>query len=217
MVSIMILKISQDNPERINEELGNIVKQAPNFFRNTPLVLELDAIRNVEGSFRLQKIVNICKSHGFSVIAIRTIKIKLISMAEDIDLLTIPLSKHSSDGESMNLMKPASKNSKIITTPVRSGQTIYAQHTDLIVTSSVSHGAELVSDGNIHIYGKMQGRALAGGDSNTAARIFCRYFAAELVSIAGTYTVSDDLQKNSLWEKSAQVSLSSTRLNLSPL
>ena len=64
--------------------------------------------------------------------------------------------------------------------------------TDLIVLNSVSPGAEVIADGNIHIYGALHGRALAGVNGNSSARIFCHKLDAELVSIAGLYQLSDD-------------------------
>lgn len=75
----------------------------------------------------------------------------------------------------------------IIDTPVRGGQRIYARGTDLIITAVVNSGAEVIADGNIHIYAPLRGRALAGASGNTAARIFAMSLEAELVSIAGIY------------------------------
>jgi septum site-determining protein MinC len=75
----------------------------------------------------------------------------------------------------------------IIDTPVRGGQRIYARGTDLIITAVVNSGAEVIADGNIHIYAPLRGRALAGASGNTSARIFTMSLEAELVSIAGIY------------------------------
>lgn len=76
---------------------------------------------------------------------------------------------------------------RIIDRPVRSGQQIYAPGGDLILLNGVSPGAEVIADGNIHCYGPLRGRAVAGAQGNTAARIFCSNFGAELISIAGFY------------------------------
>ena len=57
----------------------------------------------------------------------------------------------------------------------------------------MSPGAELIADGNIHVYGALRGRALAGAGGDRDARIFCTRLEAELVSIAGHYLVSDQL------------------------
>ena len=81
--------------------------------------------------------------------------------------------------------------------PVRSGQRIYAPNSDLIVTANVSAGAELIADGNIHIYGLMRGRVLAGAAGDTESQIFCTHLHAELISIAGQYWLSDQIRANS--------------------
>ena len=52
--------------------------------------------------------------------------------------------------------------SLVIDQPVRSGQVIYAEGRDLIVLASVHPGAQLLADGNIHVYGALKGRAVAG-------------------------------------------------------
>src|SRR6185437_13440521 len=79
--------------------------------------------------------------------------------------------------------------------PVRSGQRVYARDRDLIVTSTVAAGAEVMADGCVHIYGSLRGRAMAGAHGDTAARVFCREFNAELVSIAGVFRVFETLPK----------------------
>lgn len=77
--------------------------------------------------------------------------------------------------------------------PVRSGQQIYARGRDLVLTSLVGNGAEVIADGSIHIYGALRGRALAGAQGDESARIYCQEFHAELVSIAGQYRVFEDI------------------------
>ena len=113
--------------------------------------------------------------------------------------------------------EPVIRPTKIITSPVRGGQTIYAEGCDLVVVASVSPGAELMADGNIHVYGPMRGRALAGHKGNAKARIFCQQLSAELVSIAGKYKVSEDLRRDPLWGAGVQISLSSDMLNITRL
>jgi septum site-determining protein MinC len=77
--------------------------------------------------------------------------------------------------------------------PVRSGQQIYARGRDLVLTTLVGNGAEVIADGSIHIYGALRGRALAGAQGDESARIYCQEFHAELVSIAGQYRVFEDI------------------------
>lgn len=106
---------------------------------------------------------------------------------------------------------------KIISTPVRSGQQVEAVDGDLIVTSTVSTGAELMADGNIHIYGTMRGRAMAGFHGNNKARVFCSKLTAELISIAGQMITEEELRRHPLWGKPAQLSLEENQLIISPL
>jgi septum site-determining protein MinC len=77
--------------------------------------------------------------------------------------------------------------------PVRSGQRIYARHRDLVVTSAVGAGAEVMADGCVHVYGTLRGRAMAGVRGEVSARVFCHEFNAELVSIAGVFRVFETI------------------------
>jgi septum site-determining protein MinC len=82
-----------------------------------------------------------------------------------------------------------------VRTPVRSGQVIHAVGGDLVVLAPVSSGAELIADGNIHVYGPLRGRALAGARGNSDVGIFCLSLEAEFISIAGRYMMADALNK----------------------
>ena len=104
----------------------------------------------------------------------------------------------------------------MIDTPVRSGQRIYAPNCDLIVTSNVSAGAELIADGNIHVYGMMRGRVLAGAGGDREAQVFCTHLAAELVSIAGEYWLSDKIPAE-FYGKAARLRLDDNALTIQPL
>jgi septum site-determining protein MinC len=102
------------------------------------------------------------------------------------------------------------------TTPVRSGQQVYADNRDLTVVTTVGAGAEVIADGSIHIYGALRGRALAGAQGNQKARIFCREFHAELVAIAGHYKVLEDIPKE-LRGKAVQIWLDKEELKIAAL
>lgn len=104
----------------------------------------------------------------------------------------------------------------MIDQPVRSGQRIYAPHCDLIVTNHVSAGAELIADGNIHVYGMMRGRALAGAGGDRDAQIFCSNLSAELVSIAGEYWLSDNIPAE-FYGKAARLRLDDSALTIQSL
>lgn len=115
---------------------------------------------------------------------------------------------------------PAAADSKptvVISRPIRTGQQVYAQGADLIVLDMVSEGAEVIADGNIHVYAPLRGRALAGANGNRDARIFAQDMQAELVSIAGIYrSIEQDLPE-SLANKPTQIYLEENRLVMSAL
>lgn len=91
-----------------------------------------------------------------------------------------------------------------ITSPVRGGQVVYAQGTDLVVLAAVNPGAQVIADGHIHVYGKLMGRALAGAHGRADARVFCQSLDAELVSVCGEFITADDIAEK-LRGKPAQI------------
>ena len=95
----------------------------------------------------------------------------------------------------------------VVTSPVRTGQQVYAEQADLVVLGMVSEGAEIIADGNIHVYAPMRGRALAGESGDTTARIFLQSMQAELVSIAGIYRVFEQDLPPSLHKKAVRIEL----------
>lgn len=105
---------------------------------------------------------------------------------------------------------------KVITTPVRSGQQIYAKDCDLVILNHVSHGAEVIADGNIHIYGTLHGRAIAGASNKLDAQIFCQNLQAELVSISGDYWLDDNIPEQ-FKKKSARIWRQDEQLMISQL
>ena len=96
----------------------------------------------------------------------------------------------------------------VIDKPLRSGQKIYARGADLVVLAMVNMGAEVVADGNIHVYAPLRGKAMAGASGNTQARIFSLCLEPELISIAGVYRTSENLLPPDIQGKPAQVRLS---------
>jgi septum site-determining protein MinC len=104
---------------------------------------------------------------------------------------------------------------RIVSEPVRSGQQVYAQGSDLIVLNTVSPGAEVIADGCIHVYGKLSGRAIAGARGDQTARIFCRKLEAQLLAIAGIYMVAEQL-KDAPRGLPAQIYFENGRLKIEP-
>lgn len=107
----------------------------------------------------------------------------------------------------------APRHTVVMAQPVRGGQQVYSPG-DLVLLAPVSAGAEVMAEGHIHAYAALRGRALAGVQGDTGARLFCRELAAELVAIAGHYRIADDLRGDALWGGSAQALLQDGELRL---
>ena len=108
--------------------------------------------------------------------------------------------------------EPLFRPTLVIDKPVRTGQRIYAEGADLVVLAIVNAGAELIADGDIHIYAPMRGRAIAGAHGNQNARIFVQRLEAELISIAGCFQVFENGVPENVRGKPAQVHLDGSRL-----
>ncbi|SRR5690554_2268504 len=105
----------------------------------------------------------------------------------------------------------------IVNRPLRSGQRVYARDTDLIVIGVVSRGAEVIADGNVHVYGPLRGKAMAGARGDARARIFTTELDPELVAIAGVYRVIETKLDAAVHNKPAIVSLDGESLQFESL
>ena len=214
--------------DAFNRQMSSVLKQAPHFFDQTPVIITLDKVRNADKRIDFIELTQMCQEYGVFPIAVRggTEEMQLSALVAG--LPNIHTQQKSSPQEQDNTeatgtqtdtaSEPSSqfRPSKIITKPVRSGQQIYASSCDLILLGPVSTGAEVLADGNIHIYAPLRGRALAGIRGNKDCHIFCNQLEAELISIAGHYKVSEDLQGKS-WGKSIHAQLQGQHLVVSNL
>jgi len=226
-MTLTVLEISSLSLDVIEQALAAHIKKSPDFFRNMPVLLSLP-----QAQMDLPALVTLLRTHELVPVALSNPTAEQVSAASAAGLGVInskgggdpvtakpspsPSSSPSSSQEPPPVRRetPPSQQqvaTKFITSPVRSGQQIYARGGDLIVTSAVSEGAEIIADGHIHVYGPLRGRALAGASGNGNARIFCRRFEAELVAIAGCYKVAEDMQE-SVRTKAVQISLSGDNL-----
>jgi septum site-determining protein MinC len=223
MLAITVLELARNDLSRLDLQLAEKVAQAPNFFNNTPLVLALDKLPAEEGLLDLAEIMALCRKHGLRTLAVRACREEDVATANTLNLPVLPPS-----GARERLIDPAPKlvpqppvaevkPTRVVTTPVRGGQQVCAQGGDLVVLAPVSAGAELLADGNIHVYAPLRGRALAGIKGNQQARIFCQQMGAELLSIAGHYKVAEDLRRDPNWGRAVHVSLKGDVLNITRL
>lgn len=218
LYTLTVLQLLHHDLEMIKQHLDVLVSKAPKMFAWAPIILDLQALTE---PVALSDICEILKTHQMIPVGVQGVSEE---SAHALGLVTFHTSSKISKMPEEVIEEPTQETreepavtlSTIITKPVRSGQQIYAQGGDLIVLASVSQGAELLSNGHIHVYGALRGRALAGIHGNTEARIFCQQLDAELLSIAGHYTVNDNMKKNPVLG-AQQVYLSEGKLQITPL
>lgn len=202
------------------EALDAQLRQTPNFFESAPLVIDLEEAGAQIGQADISKLVRQLRLRSLSPFGVLNATGRLAMAAEAVGLIRVSVGHDAplggrGEGEAQSDLPepPVPPANRLITTPVRSGQTVVADRGDLVIVGSVSSGAELVASGNIHIYGRLRGRALAGIHGDESARIFCQNLDAELVAIAGLYRTSENLEAE-VRGRSVQISLQDESLRM---
>jgi len=199
--TLPVIRLLGLDMDAVAEQLGIKVEQAPDFFHNTPVVIDLTGLTEAAGEVQFPLLVGLLRGYGMIPFGVRGGSQAQHTAAEAMELAILgdalvrragPQASSASRSEPDAKPGPAGSFT-LITRPVRSGQRVYAAGGDLSVVAAVSAGAELMADGNIHVYGALRGRALAGMKGDTEARIFCQNLEAELVSVAGHYRVSENI------------------------
>ena len=243
-VGIANLRVRTLDVAQLAAEMRDRVQRAPNLFARAAVVLDFGGLSQVPTLDQARTLVDGLRDAGVLPVALAygTREIEALSQQLGLPLLAkfraqYERADEGSVGARSGATGPALKPSEhpvvaakpaptpaatiaspglIQTTPVRSGQQLYAENRDLTVLSAVGAGAEAIADGSIHIYGALRGRALAGAQGNEEARIFCREFHAELVAVAGHYKVLEDIPAE-LRGKPVQVWLEKGQLKLAAL
>lgn len=236
-VGIANLRVRNLDPAQLAAEMQERVQRAPNLFARAAVVLDFGGLSKAPSVEEARALVAGLRDAGVLPVALAygTRDIDALSQQLGLPLLakfraqyepvtTAPANaapappparrESAAPAKAAKAATPATAASSpglVQKTPVRSGQQLYAENRDLTVLTTVGAGAEVISDGSIHIYGALRGRALAGAQGNADARIFCREFHAELVAIAGHYKVLDDVPKE-LHGKPVQVWLEKEQL-----
>ncbi len=235
-LNVPALVVISDQVIHFENQLKEKVAQAPEFFKHSPVLIDLQEINKKGLKIDLQKFIDVLTGHDFFPVGIRggndeqnQLAIQLKLPTHSIHSTTPPSSVNThpktispspqhtevTEAEEGDTPLQHSIENKLITVPVRSGQRIYAKG-DLIITAAVSAGAEIYAEGNIHIYGALRGRAYAGVQGDELCRIFCSDLHAELIAIAGNYKLSDQLD-NSTKNKPVQISLQDQALIIQPI
>jgi septum site-determining protein MinC len=223
--TILVLSLRRNDMDALTAQLAEKVRQAPDFFHHAPVVISLRELDEDE-ELDLAMLVSIVRAQGFLPVGIIGGAERLKSQAAALELAVLTAraggrqqaeeSETAEDVPAAEVRQAVLESSRIITEPVRSGQSVGIDHGDLTILASVGSGAEIAAPGSIHVYGALRGRAFAGCGGSPNARIFCQKLEAELVSIAGIHLVSEDFPAN-LRFKAVQIRLHGGRLHITAL
>lgn len=219
LFTLSVLHLFSVDIAQLQKELDEKISQAPKFFMGAPIVInlsqvqeqdvDLSALKSTLSSLQLNP-VGVCNGSDQQHALAKEVQLSVLNYSQDANKPVV-----TSAGKEI-VEKPVYLAPQVVTGTVRSGQQIYAKDRDLIVLGSVGHGAEVISDGNIHIYGTLRGRAIAGAKGAPEASIFCQQLKAELVSVNGSYWLSESLQGD-LWEQPAQIKQNNDSLEITAL
>jgi septum site-determining protein MinC len=195
--------------------------ESPDFFENDPVVIDFSHLVANESVQDIKMLVNVLLQCRLKPIGIRaasgdwlkeSLSLGLLEFAPE---MTRVKATRATDNNPVIqqvikevVREVAGPVTMVIEKPLRSGQKIYARGADLVVLAMVNQGAEIVADGNIHVYAPLRGKAMAGARGNANARIFSLCMEPELISIAGVYRTSENALPEEIHGKAAQIRLS---------
>lgn len=229
MFTLPVMRLYSADVQAIGKDLSSRLAQHLSFFENAPVVIDLEHLKAGEGVLEFSVLAALLRSHQLVPVAVRqgTEAQNQAAVAAGLAVLkggspaVVSTGRKGADpapkSEAAAAPQAVARPSRVVRQPVRSGQQIYAQGGDLIVLAPVNAGAEVIADGNIHVYAPLRGRALAGVLGDVHARIFAQAMEAELLAIAGHYQVYEESLPVTVRGKAVQVYLEGTQLLMSPL
>jgi len=206
---LTVMRLRSTNLNLIERQLRAKLLQMPHFFQDAPVVLDLGEILDSLNLLPLPSLVHVLRSMRVVPVGVAGVPDECRDFVRAAGLTLVQTGKPREEAPAPAAApaaarprppepppRPESSSHRppvVLRTAVRSGQEVYARQTDLIVMAPVNPGAQIFADGHIHIYSTLRGRAMAGAQGLTDARIYVQKLEAELVAIAGAYVMADDI------------------------
>lgn len=224
-LTTVALLLETADPGALAAALEAQASGAAPLFENDPVIVDLAKLREADEPLAWDELLQVLRRHGMVPVAARGGSAAQMEAAHAAGLIDAPEGQPAAAPAAPSTAPtaepapaaPAHMPPMIVDRPLRSGQQVYARGTDLIVLGLVSHGAEVIADGHIHVYAPLRGRAIAGARGDASARIFATCLEAQLISIAGTYRTSETPLPDTVLARPAQVRLDGERLVVEPL
>jgi septum site-determining protein MinC len=218
---LVTVVLHQADAAVLADELQQRLGETPNFFGDDPVVVDLAPLREREEPIAFADIVAALRAHRMRPSLVTGGSEQQMADALAAGLAAAPDAVPAPKARAVEVEVirevPVHVPTLIVDKPLRSGQQAYAKGGDLIVHAAVNAGAEVLADGNVHVYGPLRGKAIAGSRGNTEARIFTTCLEAELIAIAGVYRTTETPLPRDVAGKPAQVRLVDGVLVMTPL
>jgi septum site-determining protein MinC len=224
---VLAVVLKNPDPAQLAADLAERLADAPGFFDQDAVLIDLAPLREWPEAIDFPALCAVLRSHATLPVAVRGGSPEQMAAAVGAGLAVAPdAAPARSESAAREVVQEievvrevpvAGPGTVVIDKPLRSGQQVYARGADLVVLAMVSFGAEVIADGNIHVYAPLRGRAIAGARGNTAARIFTTCLEPQLVSIAGIYRTTETALPADVLGKPAQVRLEGEKLLIEPL
>ena len=223
--NLLVLRLLDHRPEAVVPAIGDQFRRAPGFLRFAPIVIGLGDLQVPPAEVDFPGLIKGLRELEIMPIGTTggTSEMRNAALSYGLPPVRSVGGKEADEAAAAPAAPPppaakpaAARTTMVVDQPVRAGQRIWAEGADLIITSTVNAGAEVIADGNIHVYGALRGRAIAGGASNMEARVFALNFDPELVSIAGFYAVREGFPAAQIG-KAMQVRLVGERMRFDPI
>lgn len=201
-------------------ELEQRASVMPGLFDDEPVAIDLSRVRDEDAPIDFAALLALLRRHRMVPLAVRggseTQGIDAMAAGLVVAPEGVRVPRETAITERIVEVQIPPPPPLVVERPLRSGQQVYAQGRDLIVLALVSHGAEVIADGHVHVYAPLRGRAIAGAKGNREARIFTTALQAQLLAIAGVYRTTDDLPA-AVAGRPAMARLVGERLQIEPI
>ncbi|MFT5852372.1 MAG: septum site-determining protein MinC [Colwellia sp.] len=225
--TLSVLHLRTSNLADVRADLVKKVAQAPDFFYLVPLVVSIEQLTCPVDYHAVKTLI---EEFNFTFVGFTgSVEKKQRNLIRELGFTFVNTTKANTPEKTAIAQESVATEVKSIApTPqshlytdkvhrgqIRSGQQVYAKDQNLVVIGSVSAGAEVIADGNIHVYGSLRGRAIAGATGHHKAQIYCQNLEAELVSINGNYWLSESMEQH--WGAPVYIHLTGSELTSSKL
>ena len=202
----LVIEIGKGSWSEILATLDDRLQQSASFFRNARVAVDLGTRATTEAE--LKPLVDLLKTHGLILASVRTSTERTFQAALALGLTT---TLESADGVPVADAAPAATNTTagayfVYRGYLRSGHRLQRKESVLVI-GDVNPGAEVSSDGDVLVWGRLRGVVHAGAKGNPRAIVAALDLEPTQLRIADVMTIGPDPRPGQpgkwFWKRSA--------------